>query len=121
GDALTGDTTHLRTLQGFLSSPINLALQKRPGDLVMSMYQIADLMDDHGVNTNTGQCADCADVQIQVDQDPNPAVDSWGPWQKLVPFQNVYDHTPNSAATFGSSYCEFTPTDTTPADSMCFA
>jgi hypothetical protein len=122
GNSLTGDTTHLQTLQGFLSGPINLAVLPKPGDLVMSMYQIVDLMDDNGFGPNNpGQCADCADVQIQFDQDPDPAIDIWGAWEKLVPFQNVYDHTTNSPATFGSYYCEFTPTDTSSPGTMCHA
>ena len=111
-----GDTTHLRSLQGFVSAPLNLAITPRPGDLQLSMYQIADLMDDNGVGPgNHGMCSDCGDVQIQVDGDSNPAVDSWGFWDKLVPYQNVYDHTPNVWSTFGGFafyYCDFTPTDT---------
>jgi hypothetical protein len=110
---LNGDTTHFRTLQGFVSAPLNLALFARPGDLQLSMYQIADLMDNNGVGpSNEFQCSDCGDVQIQVDQNANPAIDTWGMWDKLVPYQNVYDHRPLSASTFGSYYCLFTPTDT---------
>jgi len=114
--SLAGDTTHLRSLQGFVSAPLNLAVSPRPGDLQLSMFQIADLMDNNGVGPdNPGQCSDCGDVQIQVDQNPNPAVDNWGFWDKLVPFQNVYDHKPNALSAFGGSasyYCIFTPTDT---------
>jgi hypothetical protein len=107
------DTTHLRTLQAFMTPPINLAIQPRLGDLDFSFFQIARLMDNHGVGPgNKNQCADCGDVQIQVDQDPDPAVDAWGFWDKLVPYQNVYDHTPNAWSTFGGYYCIFTPTDT---------
>jgi hypothetical protein len=111
--SLAGDTTHLRALQAFVSGPLNLAVNPRPGDLQLSMYQIADLMDNNGVGPgNANQCSDCGDVQIQVDQNPDPAVDSWGFWDKLVPFQNVYDHKPLAVSTFGSYYCLFTPTDT---------
>jgi hypothetical protein len=112
-DALAGDTTHLRTMQGFVSGPLNLAVSPRPGDLQLAMFQIADLMDDNGVGpNNAGMCSDCGDVQIQVDQDPNPAVDNWGFWDKLVPYQNVYDHKPLAFSVFGGYYCLFTPTDT---------
>jgi hypothetical protein len=115
-DALAGDTTHFRSLQGFMSSPLNLAVSPRPGDLQLSMFHIADLMDNNGVGpNNANQCSDCGDVQIQVDQDPNPANDSWGFWDKLVPYQNVYDHKPNAFSVFGGGavyYCIFTPTDT---------
>ncbi|HYV17475.1 MAG TPA: thrombospondin type 3 repeat-containing protein [Verrucomicrobiae bacterium] len=109
----SGDTTHFRTLQGFMTTPINLAILPRAGDLDFSFFQIARLMDNNGVGpANKNQCADCGDVQIQVDLDPDPAVDAWGFWDKLVPYQNVYDHTPNAWSTFGGYYCIFTPTDT---------
>src|SRR5439155_15222276 len=66
----TWDTTHLRSLQAFVSSPLNLTAIPRPGDLELSMFQIADLMDDHGFTShNKNQCADCGDVQIQIDRD----------------------------------------------------
>ncbi|HKQ97206.1 MAG TPA: thrombospondin type 3 repeat-containing protein [Candidatus Polarisedimenticolia bacterium] len=111
------DTTHLRTLQGFVTPPFNLALVPRLGDLDLSFFQIARLMDNNGVggvnpDTNKNQCVDCADVQIQVDRNPDPDIDDWGTWDKLVPYQNVYDHKPNAWSTFGSYYCLFTPTDT---------
>lgn len=96
--SLDGDSTHFRTLQGFVSAPLNLAINPRPGDLQMAMFQIADLMDDNGVGPdNQGMCSDCADVQVQVDLDSDPAVDNWGTWDKLVPFLNVYDHTPTTS------------------------
>ncbi len=107
----TGDTTHLRTLQGFVSAPLNLALLPRVGDLDLSFFQIARLMDNNGVNS-FASCLDCGDVQIQIDQDANPDIDNWGFWDKLVPYQNVYDHKPMAWSEFGSYYCLFTPTDT---------
>src|SRR4030095_8161649 len=111
-DSQAGDTTHLRALQGFMSAPINLALYPRPGDLEMSFFHIARLMDTTGVNLPNQMCGDCADVQIQLDQDTNPAIDNWGTWDKLVPFENVYEHRPSAFSAFSSYYCEFTPTDT---------
>jgi hypothetical protein len=107
------DTTHLRALQAFVSSPINLALEPAAGGLQLSMAQIVDLMDDNGVSVGRGMCADCADVQVQVDRDADPAIDDWGFWEKLAPFQNVYDHVPTSySSRTGDYYCAFTPTDT---------
>jgi hypothetical protein len=123
-DATKGDTTHFRTLQGFQSAPINLAF--RPGDIpatggrmTMSFYQIADLMrDDIGTACDPGpcpprnwQCADCGDVQIQLDENPDPTIDAWGFWTKLVPFENVYDTKAMAWSSFSSYYCLFTPTD----------
>ena len=111
--ALNGDSTHFRTEQGFVSAPLNLAVVPRAGDLQLAMFHIADLMDNNGVGPNNQfECSDCGDVQIQTDQDPDPAVDNWGYWDKLVPYQNVYDHRPLAWSTFGGYYCLFTPTDT---------
>ena len=45
-DNLAGDGTHLRTVQGYQSAPMNLALFPRPGDLEMSFFHIARLMDN---------------------------------------------------------------------------
>jgi hypothetical protein len=126
--SLDGDTTHLRSLQAFVSGPLNLAVIPRPGDLQLSMFHIVDFMDNNGVGPgNANQCSDCGDVQIQVDRNPNPAVDDWGFWDKLVPFQNVYDHKPLAFSTFGGYYCLFTPTDTATTvglpsvrETMCF-
>ena len=124
-----GDTTHLRALEAFVSAPINLALVPRSGDLKLSMFQIADLMDNNGVSpSNTFHCLDCGDVQVQIDRDPDPGADDWGSWDRLVPFQNGYDHQRQAWSVFGSYYCEFTPADTgaaSPAprgvhETMCF-
>ncbi len=125
--AYIGDTTHLRTLQAFVSNPINLALMPRSaGDLKLSFYHIVDLVASDAVEGST--CHDCALVQAQVDQDPDPAVDDWGPWDTLVPFQNVYTQTFRAWSLFGSQYCSLTPTDTGTAppaprgvhETMCF-
>ncbi|HXH28635.1 MAG TPA: thrombospondin type 3 repeat-containing protein [Candidatus Polarisedimenticolia bacterium] len=131
-DYRAGDTTHFRMLAAFVSTPLNLTYLPEPGDLEMSYWTIVRLMDDNGVigGANGGQCADCADVQVQVDQDPDPNVDDWGFWDKLVPFQNVYDHKGIAYSAFASYYCVFTPTDTGTAppaprtppvhETMCF-
>jgi hypothetical protein len=112
-DSQAGDTTHLRALQGFQSAPMNLTLFPAAGDLEMSFFHIARLMDNNGVGPgNARQCVDCGDVQIRTDGDASPSIDSWGFWDKLVPFENVYDHKPNAFSVFGSYYCEFSPTDT---------
>jgi hypothetical protein len=111
-----GDTTHLRTVQAFMSAPLNLALMPRSGDLELSFFQIVRLMDNNwlGGGNNRSQCADCAQVQIQIDTDPDPDVDSWGFWDTLAPFSDVYDHRPHAWSAFNSYYCVFTPTDAGP-------
>jgi hypothetical protein len=131
GQSAAGDATHFRALEAFVSAPINLALFPRPGDLELSMFHIVDLIAaGHGVSgTASTQCADCADVQVQVDLDADPASDVWGNWDKLVPFQNGYDYQMGSYSQFSAGYyCRFTPIDTggaAPAprgihETMCF-
>ncbi|MBI4169639.1 MAG: thrombospondin type 3 repeat-containing protein, partial [Acidobacteria bacterium] len=131
GQATAGDTTHFRALQAFVSAPINLVMFPRAGtdDLQLSMFHIADLIAaGQGIGLGT-QCEDCADVQIQIDADPDPAVDDWGAWDKLVPYQNVYDFQMGSFTQYSAGYyCRFTPSDTGPAppaprgihETMCF-
>jgi hypothetical protein len=112
-DNLAGDTSHFRTLQGFQSAPVNLALFPTAAGLEMRFFHITRLMDNNGVSPgNANQCVDCGDVQIQLDQDADPNIDNWGTWDKLVPFQNTYDHKAQAWSVFGSYYCQFTPTDT---------
>ena len=114
-DSQAGDSTHLRALQGFQSAPMNLTVFPGGGDLELSFFHIARLMDNNGVGPgNERQCVDCGDVQIRTDGDAAPTVDNWGFWNKLVPFENIYDHKPNAFSVFGSYYCEFTPTDAGP-------
>jgi len=124
------DSVRSKTVQAFVSAPVNLAPIPRPGDLQLAMFQIADLMDIEHVDPRAaGICLDCADVQVQVDRDPSPAVDAWGAWDKLAPFQNIYDHVPAASSIYGPEYCILTPTDTGPAppaprgfhETMCFA
>jgi hypothetical protein len=94
---------------------MNLTVFPGSGDLELSFFHIARLMDNNGVGPgNERQCVDCGDVQIRTDGDASPTVDNWGFWNKLVPFENIYDHKPNAFSVFGSYYCEFTPTDAGP-------
>ena len=118
-----GDTTHFRTLQGFVSAPFNLAISPNliptiDGQMTLSFHQIVDLERDSGEGNGgvgggkqAGQCADCGNLQVQFDQNPDPNVDAWGFWQNLVPFENVYDNKVLAWSAFSSYYCVFTPTD----------
>ena len=72
------------------------------------------------------------EVQVRVDRNPDPTPgsgDDWGPWDKLVPFENVYDHIPYVWSFYSNvSYCNLTPADTGSAppaprgvhETMCF-
>src|SRR5262245_11084490 len=139
-DWAQGDTTHFRTLQAFVSAPVNLAID--PGSIpatgnrmTMRFYQIADFERDSGEGKGgaggghqAGQCFDCGDVQVQIDLNGDPNIDTWGFWQKLVPFENVYDNKFVAWSAFSSYYCIFTPTDAGTAppaprgyhETMCF-
>jgi len=124
GASRSGDTLPLRQIEAFVTNPINLTLTPAPTDLLLSFYHIAHGADDNRINFAVGQAGDLFDVQISVDLDSSSA-DSFSRWQKLAPFQNVYEHTPQVFSWFG--YCEFTPTDaakpanpTVFAETMCF-
>jgi hypothetical protein len=128
----TGDTTHFRQIAAFMTNPINLAIFPDPGDLQLSFFHIADMVTisdlnrlgrraaSHGPPTgaarslNDEEAFDYGDVQIQVDTDPSTSVDAWGFWDKLVPYENVYDHVPQVWSRFGTAitYCNLTPSDT---------
>ncbi len=114
-DHAAGDTTHFRALQAFVSGPINLALFDHggaPPRLELSMRHIARLMDNWGIAPiGAAVCFDCADVQVQIDDDPDPVVDAWGAWDKLVPYENVYEHLAVAWSWSTPEYCVFTPDD----------
>ncbi|HEU5217137.1 MAG TPA: thrombospondin type 3 repeat-containing protein, partial [Gemmatimonadales bacterium] len=119
-----GDTTPHREIEAFVTKPINLTIFPGPGDLLLSFWHIVSMLDDTRAGFQVGQAGDRADVQIAVDTDPT-AVDDFSRWQKLVPYQNVYDHTTQVFSWWG--YCEFTPTDGGEAgnpnvfgETMCF-
>ncbi len=115
-NSFLGDSTHFRQIAAFMTDPINLALDAGADPLELSFFHIASMMDDHSLHLIRGEAVDFGDVQIQVDQNPDPAVDEWGFWEKLVPFQNGYDHVAYVWSTFGSAitYCLLTPTDAGP-------
>jgi hypothetical protein len=114
-----GDTSSWREMSAFMTT-VNLTPLPLVGDLELSFYQIADMMDSSCGGrpqcslAPRGQAEDYGDVQIRVDLDPDPNTDNWGFWDKLVPFENVYDHIPYIWSFYGSnfSYCDLTPTDT---------
>jgi len=112
------DTTRFRQMAAFMTNPINLTplpiSGRNPPDLELSFYHIAAMMDNNWYNLPPGYANDYGDVQIQTDRNPNPGIDDWSPWDKLAPFQNVYDHIPYLWSQFGGglSYCDLTPTDT---------
>jgi len=124
-----GDTMHLRTLQAFQSNPINLAFIPRgASDLKLSFWHIVDLVGSDSLSAFGRVCHDCSQLQAQIDRNHDPAVDDWGPWETLAPFQNTYDKRERAWSLFGPQYCDITPTDTGTAppnprgvhETMCF-
>ena len=112
-----GDTTGFREISAFTTRPINLTPLPVAGDLQLSFFHIADTMDNIQADIPRGSAVDYGDVQIRVDLNPDPTPgsgDTWGPWDKLAPFENVYDHIPYVWSHYGSrvTYCNLTPTDT---------
>jgi hypothetical protein len=108
-----GDTTSIRAMAAYVTT-VNLTPLPVAGDLVLSFYHIADMMDNSQADIPVGTALDRGDVQIRVDLDPNPTTDQWGFWDKLAPFENVYDHIPYVWSHYGAqtTYCDLTPTDT---------
>ncbi|MGH9797415.1 MAG: hypothetical protein ACRD5D_04565, partial [Candidatus Polarisedimenticolia bacterium] len=113
-NSINGDTTKFRQMPAFMTNPINLTpVARTDDDLILSFWHIANMMDNNYLNSGIGKAVDYGDVHIQVDEDPSPASDLWGLWDRLAPFETVYDHVPYLWSTFGTSptYCNFTPTD----------
>ena len=108
-----GDTVSFRTLAAFVTTA-NLTPLPVAGDLRLSFMHIVDTMDNSQADIPVGMAVDFVDVQVRVDQDPSPTTDNWGFWDKLVPFENVYDHIPYVWSHYGAqtTYCNLTPTDT---------
>jgi hypothetical protein len=114
------DTTSFREMAAYMITA-NLTPLPVLGDLDLSFYHVMDMMDSSCGGRSggcsgyaPGQSQDYGDVQIRSDLDPDPNVDNWGFWDKLVPFENVYDHIPYIWSYYGSNlvYCDQTPTDT---------
>jgi hypothetical protein len=113
--SINGDSTSFRQLAAWRTIPINLTLFPRAGEAELSFWHIASMMDERNADGQfPGHATDYGDVHIQVDTNPDPLVDAWGFWEKLVPFQNVYDHVPFVWSQYGGSYCTLTPSDAGP-------
>ncbi|HKQ97388.1 MAG TPA: hypothetical protein VJV75_05905 [Candidatus Polarisedimenticolia bacterium] len=109
-----GDSTKFRQLAAFMTNPVHLTPTPLPGDLELSFFHVASMMDNNSYNLPQGQANDFGDVQVQAFDAGAPGGGAWGFWDKLVPFENVYDHISYLWSTFGTAptYCVLTPTDT---------
>ncbi|HZM70989.1 MAG TPA: thrombospondin type 3 repeat-containing protein [Candidatus Cryosericum sp.] len=112
-DSRDGDSTKFRQLAAFMTNEINLTPLPAAGDLELSFFHIADMMDNNNLNSKPGQAVDFGDVHIQVFDPAQPVGSQWGVWDRLAPFENVYDHISYIWSTFGTAptYCILTPTD----------
>jgi hypothetical protein len=110
----SGDSVKFRQLAAFMTDPINLTPVPGVGDLELSFYHVADQMDNNTYNLPPGQANDYGDIHIQVFDANAPGGGQWGFWDRLQPYQNVYDHIAYIWSTFGTgtTYCLLTPTDT---------
>jgi len=109
-----GDSVKFRQLAAFMTDPINLTPVPGVGDLELAFYHVAAQMDNNAFNAPTGQAVDFGDVHIQIFDSGAPGGGQWGFWDRLAPFQNVYDHIAYIWSSFGTSptYCNLTPADT---------
>jgi hypothetical protein len=108
-----GDSVKFRQLAAFMTNEINLTPVPGVGDLELSFFHIADMMDNNSYNLPPGQANDFGDVHIQVFDPAQPVGAQWGIWDRLAPFENVYDHISYIWSAFGTSptYCVLTPAD----------
>ncbi|HZM70317.1 MAG TPA: thrombospondin type 3 repeat-containing protein [Candidatus Cryosericum sp.] len=113
GTAREFDSTSFRTIAAFVTAA-NLTPLPVAGDLQLSFFHIADMMDNAQADIPAGQALDRGDVQIRIDLNSSPTAENWGFWDKLAPFENVYDHIAYIWSHYGAqtTYCILTPTDT---------
>jgi hypothetical protein len=98
-------TYRFRQLSAFVGPPVNLPLL---GGSALEFWHVAMMADDNSIGFLAGEAGDIGALQIRLDENQNPDVDSWGPWQILEAEVNPYDHGRDS--NFDSS-CKFDPTD----------
>ena len=94
-----------RQMTAFVGPPINLPIGGTPA---VEWWHIVMMADDNAIGFNSGEAGDLGSVQVSLDQDPIPSGDNFGPWQRLEPVLNPYDHGRDSLFT---SSCKFDPTD----------
>jgi hypothetical protein len=98
-------TYGFRQLTAFMSPPLNIALS---GNRALEFWHIARMADDNYLNVLIGQTVDYGIVQLRLDQDSDPGVDDFGPWQRIEAVTNPYTHVRDNK--FGTS-CKFDPLD----------
>lgn len=94
-----------RQMSAFVSPPLNLSLL---GDRALEFWHLVTMADDNAIGFISGEAGDLGFLQIRLDGDPDPGVDDFGPWQRIDPNLNPYDHGRDSLFT---SSCKFDPLD----------
>jgi len=94
-----------RQVSAFMAPPVNIGAV---GERRLEFWHIINLADDHAINFKSGEAGDLGYLEVRLDSDPDPGVDQFGPWQRLEPDLNPYDHGRDSLFT---SSCKFDPTD----------
>ena len=94
-----------RQSTAFVGPPVNLPIGGTPA---VEWWHIVMMADDNAISFNSGEAGDLGSVQVSLDQDPIPSGDNFGPWQRLEPVLNPYDHGRDSLFT---SSCKFDPWD----------
>jgi hypothetical protein len=98
-------TYRFRQLTAFTSPPLNVRLH---GESSVEWWHIVRLADDNSIGFITGEAGDVASAQLRLDEEPDPGIDSWGPWFRLQPEINSYDHRRDRGF---NGACKFDPTD----------
>jgi hypothetical protein len=101
----SNSTYRFRQLTAFVGPSVNIAIT---GDRALEYWQIVRLVDDNVVNTGAGEAMDLAMVQVRLDENSDPGLDDFGPWQRIEPVLNPYDHLRDSRF---PGACKFDPTD----------
>jgi len=114
-----GDTTHLRTLQAFVSNPTSPGRHPRrdASDLKLSFWHIVDpgVLTTRSGRASASRCAPWSRCRL-TRPDPSPARGRLGrghgtPGARSVRPERLRPEPVPAASEFGSSTCVFTPTD----------
>jgi hypothetical protein len=98
-------TYRFRQVSAFIGPPVNLPIGGSPA---VEWWHIVMMADDNSIGFYSGEAGDLASVQVAIDQDADPAGDAFGPWHRLEPVLNPYDHARDHLFT---SSCKFDPID----------
>jgi len=99
-------TYRFRQVSAFIGPPVNLPFGGSPA---VEWWHIVMMADDQAmVSFRPGEAGDVGIVQVAIDMLADPAGDAFGPWQRVEPVLNPYDHQRDTLFT---SSCKLDPID----------